>query len=48
MEWIGAWFLIHRDEEEMRGLCDRAGIPADRVEYQLDPYGCNGYIIARR
>lgn len=41
MEICGDWYLIHRTEEEMLALCERAGIPLDLVSFKKETLGIN-------
>lgn len=44
MEWCGDWHLIHRDEEDMRGICHRAGVPTDSIRFHYEPTGINMFL----
>lgn len=48
MEWCGDWILIHRTEDDMRSLCTQAGVPAENVDFQIDPQGCFGHLVMSR
>jgi extracellular factor (EF) 3-hydroxypalmitic acid methyl ester biosynthesis protein len=39
MEWIGRWFLIYRTEDQMRRLCQMAGINLEFVTIEQEPLG---------
>ena len=44
MEWCGDWHLIHRDEEDMRDICHRAGVPTDSIQFHYEPTGINMFL----
>lgn len=44
MEWCGDWHLIHRDEEDMLGICRDAGISTDSVRFHYEPTGINMFL----
>jgi len=44
MEWCGDWHLIHRDEEDMRGICHRAGVSTDSIRFHYEPTGINMFL----
>lgn len=44
MEWCGDWHLIHRDEEDMRSICHRAGVPTDTLRFHYEPTGINMFL----
>lgn len=46
MEWLGDWFLVHRDEAGMRRLAREAGIPEGLVRYEEEPLGVCGFLRA--
>lgn len=48
MEWCGDWRLIHRTEEDMLRLCDKAGIPANAVRFHFEPLGVNMFLRVRK
>jgi extracellular factor (EF) 3-hydroxypalmitic acid methyl ester biosynthesis protein len=41
MEWLGDWFLVYRAEEDLRRLCELAGIPKSCVSFDREPLGVN-------
>ena len=48
VEWTLEWFLIHRDEADMRKLCIMAGIPADTGSIEAEPIGVKLFCVARK
>lgn len=48
MEWGGAWFLIHRTEEDYRRLCERAGIPLECVTFEREPLEVCLFCVAQK
>jgi extracellular factor (EF) 3-hydroxypalmitic acid methyl ester biosynthesis protein len=44
MEWCGDWHLIHRNEDDMRYLCHRAGLPTDSIRFHYEPTGINMFL----
>jgi SAM-dependent methyltransferase len=48
MEWGGAWFLVHRAEEDYLRLCEAAGIPLQRVTFEREPLGVCLFCCAAR
>lgn len=48
MEWCGNWRLIHRTEEDMLRLCDKAGIPPDAARFHFEPLGVNMFLRVRK
>jgi extracellular factor (EF) 3-hydroxypalmitic acid methyl ester biosynthesis protein len=44
MEWCGDWHLIHRDEGDMRSICNRAGVPADSIRFHYESTGINMFL----
>jgi len=48
MEWLGDWFLIHRDEADMRELARQAGIAPELVRYETEPLGVCGFLQASK
>lgn len=43
MEWIGNWYLIYRDTDQMQKLAGDAGIPVDQMRIDAEPSGANLY-----
>jgi extracellular factor (EF) 3-hydroxypalmitic acid methyl ester biosynthesis protein len=39
MEWLGNWYLIYREAEQLGGLAARAGIPPTAIELGAEPLG---------
>lgn len=37
MEWCWEWFLNYRSANDMRMLCDKAGIPQSCVKIEQEP-----------
>lgn len=48
MEWFGDWFLIHRTEEEMLSLFQRAGVPSGSVTIHSEPLGVCIFCVAEK
>lgn len=48
MEWIGNWYLIYRDKQDLRHLAATAGIPAELVEQGSEPLGVDLFLRARK
>lgn len=48
MEWIGNWYLIYRDEQQMQDLALRAGLTQHDFQIQAEPLGIDLVIDARR
>lgn len=48
MEWCGEWFLIHRTQNEILGLCDQAGIPSENIKFEFEPLGINLFTIIEK
>lgn len=46
MEWCGQWFLIHRSDEELTNLFQKAGIPPLAVSIDREPTGACIFGIA--
>jgi hypothetical protein len=44
----GDWRLIHRAEDDMLRLCDKAGIPADAERFHREPPGGNIFLRVRK
>lgn len=44
MEWCGDWHLIHRDEDDMRSICHRAGVPTESIRFHYEPTGINMFL----
>jgi len=45
MEWGGNWFLFYRTELQLQKLCEKAGIPLDRISFDKEPLGVNIFCI---
>lgn len=39
MEWCWKWFLNYRTKDDLRMLCDAAGIPQSSVRFEQEPLG---------
>lgn len=48
MEWMGLWYLVYRDEQDMRDLSAVAGIPAECCEIRAEGEGVDLYINATK
>jgi extracellular factor (EF) 3-hydroxypalmitic acid methyl ester biosynthesis protein len=48
MEWLGNWYLLYRDAQELRQLVEAAGIPAAAATFGAEPLGVDLYVTARR
>lgn len=48
MEWCGDWHLIHRDEDDMKRICNLANIPARSVRIEYEPLGVNMFLRIRK
>ena len=48
MEWIGAWYLIYRTEEQLAALAGAAGIPREACTIESDPTGVDLLLRATR
>jgi hypothetical protein len=48
MEWGGNWFLRYRTEEDLLGLCARAGIPAEDTAIEQEALGACVFCVATR
>ena len=48
MEWIGNWYLVYRDTEQMQALASAAGIPSGNFTIGAETLGIELFIDARR
>jgi extracellular factor (EF) 3-hydroxypalmitic acid methyl ester biosynthesis protein len=48
MEWVGNWYLIYRDEQQLRRVTEAAGIPAAAATFGAEPLGADLYVSAVR
>lgn len=48
MEWLGNWYLIYRDESQMRTLAIAADLPPGRWQVGAEPLGVDLYLTAGR
>jgi len=48
MEVVGDWHLQYRNEDQLRELAVRAGIPGSAVRVGLEPHGINLFLHARK
>jgi hypothetical protein len=48
MEWIGNWYLIYRDEGQLRAVAAAAGIPAEATAFGVEPQGVDLFVTAVR
>lgn len=48
MEWVGDWFLIHRNEQEMTEMARLAGIPEEVLRFERDATGVQLFMTARK
>ncbi len=48
MEWCGDWRLIHRTEEDMLRLCNKASIPLAAAQFHFEPLGVNMFLRVRK
>jgi extracellular factor (EF) 3-hydroxypalmitic acid methyl ester biosynthesis protein len=46
MEIVGEWFLIHRDEQDLRQMANAAGFDAEKISVTSDVTGVNLFLIA--
>jgi extracellular factor (EF) 3-hydroxypalmitic acid methyl ester biosynthesis protein len=46
MEIVGEWFLIHRDEQDLRHMAKAAGFSEERISVTSDATGVNLFLIA--
>jgi hypothetical protein len=46
MEWLGNWYLIYRDEEQMQSLASVAGLPGGSWQVGAEPLGVDLYVSA--
>ncbi|MCI0357617.1 MAG: class I SAM-dependent methyltransferase [Planctomycetaceae bacterium] len=48
MEWIGNWYLIYRDDVQLRQVTERAGVPPEAASFGAEPLGADLYVSAVR
>jgi extracellular factor (EF) 3-hydroxypalmitic acid methyl ester biosynthesis protein len=48
MEWLGNWYLVYRDAEQLRSLANSAGIPLESATISSEPLGVNLLLTAVR
>jgi hypothetical protein len=48
MEWIGNWYLIYRDEGQLRAVTAAAGIPPEATAFGSEPQGVDLLVTAVR
>jgi extracellular factor (EF) 3-hydroxypalmitic acid methyl ester biosynthesis protein len=48
MEWIGNWYLIYRNERQLRAVTTAAGIPGTAANFGAEPQGVDLYVTARK
>jgi extracellular factor (EF) 3-hydroxypalmitic acid methyl ester biosynthesis protein len=48
MEWIANWYLIYRDQAQLRAAVQAAGIPLSQAEFGAEPLGVDLYATVRR
>jgi extracellular factor (EF) 3-hydroxypalmitic acid methyl ester biosynthesis protein len=48
MEWLGNWYLVYRDAEQLRNLALAAAIPPDATNISSEPLGVNLLLTAVR
>lgn len=48
MEWIGNWYLLYRNEGELRALAELAGIPDSAQTLCAEPLGIDLYLEIRK
>ncbi len=48
MEWIGNWYLIYREEAELRDVVEQAAIPSSAATFGAEPLGVDLYVTARK
>lgn len=44
MEWIGNWYLIHRDPRQMHQIAERAALPGDQYTVGAEAMGVNLFL----
>jgi extracellular factor (EF) 3-hydroxypalmitic acid methyl ester biosynthesis protein len=48
MEWIGNWYLIYRDRQQMQQLAEQAGLLPNQFTIDAEPLGVNLFVRAER
>ena len=48
MEWCWEWFLNYRTADDLRMLCDKAGIPQSCVKIEQEPLGICLFCVVTR
>lgn len=48
MEWIGNWYLLYRDRQQLQRLAERAGLNSGHFSVAAESLGVNLYIDARK